>query len=89
MFANIRLVISTLLVILNTALTSFIISFFAVIKFILPFPFVKKLMVSMANKTLWCWATLNLWMLNINNTIDWVVDGGGNAISRKVVFIVI
>lgn len=83
MFANIRLVISALLVILNTALTSFIISFFAVIKLILPFPFVKKLMVSMANKTLWCWATLNLWMLNINNTIDWVVDGGETLSQEK------
>lgn len=76
MFANLRLVASVLLVIFNTALTSLIVSFFAVIKLILPFAVVKKITVSMANKTLWGWATLNLWMLNLNNTIEWEIEEG-------------
>ncbi len=76
MFVNIRMAVSVLLVMLNTAMTSLIISFFAVIKLLFPFSIVKKVTVTMANRTLWGWATLNYGMLNLNNKIVWQIEGG-------------
>jgi 1-acyl-sn-glycerol-3-phosphate acyltransferase len=76
MLKNIQMGINVFLVMLNTAWTSLVVSILALVKILLPFRSVKTLMSSLANKQMWCWATLNLWMLNFNNKIDWQIEGG-------------
>ncbi len=76
MLKNIQMVINIILVTMNTAMTSVFISVFALIKFILPFEAVKIKMTKLSNFQMWAWATLNLWLLNINNNIDWQIEGG-------------
>ncbi|MGR5093719.1 acyltransferase [Vibrio maritimus] len=76
MLGNLRLVISSLLVILNTAVTAVVVCTFSIIKLVLPLKPIQTLMTSLSNKQMWLWATLNLWLLNINNNIDWQVEGG-------------
>jgi 1-acyl-sn-glycerol-3-phosphate acyltransferase len=39
-------------------------------------------MSELANKQTWLWATLNLWMLNVNNNVDWQIEGG-ESLSRR------
>jgi len=75
MFDNFRMVLNVLFVTVNTAMTAFTVSFLGLIKLILPVPTVQKLCTRLANFTFWCWASLNLWMLNINNDIKWQVEG--------------
>ncbi|OBT13991.1 hypothetical protein A9264_02295 [Vibrio sp. UCD-FRSSP16_10] len=76
MLKNIQMITNVFLVMLNTALTSFVVSILAIIKFILPFSGVKVAMSKLANKQMWLWATFNLWLLNVNNNIDWQIEGG-------------
>ncbi|MCW8347255.1 acyltransferase [Vibrio sp. ZSDZ65] len=76
MLSNLRLLINSLLVILNTAVTAVVVSTLSIIKLILPLHPVQKTMTSLANKQMWVWATVNLWLLNVNNNIDWQIEGG-------------
>ncbi len=76
MLDNIRLVFNVLFVTLNTAFTAFVVCLFAVFKLLLPFKVAQVAFTRLANKQFWLWATLNLWMLNVNNDIKWQVEGG-------------
>lgn len=76
MLSNLRLFINSLLVMTNTAITALVVCTFSIIKLILPLKFVQTLMTSLSNKQMWLWATLNLWLLNLNNNIEWQVEGG-------------
>ncbi|MGV2987617.1 acyltransferase [Vibrio sp. E150_011] len=76
MFSNLRLFLNSFLVILNTAITAVVVSTLSIIKLILPLHLVQKTMTSLANKQMWVWATVNLWLLNLNNNIDWQIEGG-------------
>ncbi|MGB1280344.1 MAG: acyltransferase, partial [Vibrio cyclitrophicus] len=75
MLDNLRMALNVLFVTINTAMTAFTVSFFGLIKLILPIPVVQKSCTRLANFTFWCWASLNLWMLNVNNDIEWQVEG--------------
>ncbi|MGF1754788.1 acyltransferase [Vibrio makurazakiensis] len=76
MLDNLRLGVNVLFVTLNTAITALVVSVFALIKLILPFSVVQTACTRLANKQFWLWATLNLWMLNVNNDIKWEIEGG-------------
>jgi len=83
MFDKFRMVLNVLFVTVNTAMTAFTVSFFGLIKLILPVPTVQKSCTRLANFTFWCWATLNLWMLNINNNIKWQVEGAEDVSTKQ------
>ncbi len=83
MFDKFRMVLNVLFVTVNTAMTAFTVSFFGLIKLILPVPTVQKSCTRLANFTFWCWASLNLWMLNINNNIKWQVEGAEDVSTKQ------
>jgi 1-acyl-sn-glycerol-3-phosphate acyltransferase len=37
----------------------------------------------LANKQTYFWASVNLWMLNLNNKIDWQIEGGENLSQKQ------
>lgn len=82
MLKNIQMGINVLLVTLNTAWTCVVVCCLALIKIILPFRVIQTTMSELANKQTWLWATLNLWMLNVNNNVDWQIEGG-ESLSRR------
>ncbi|ORT50716.1 hypothetical protein ST37_08335 [Vibrio sp. qd031] len=82
MLKNIQMGINVLLVTLNTAWTCVVVCFLAMVKIILPFRVIQTTMSELANKQTWLWATLNLWMLNVNNNVDWQIEGG-ETLSRS------
>ena len=83
MLDNLRMVLNVLFVTINTAMTAFTVSFFGLIKLILPISIVQKSCTRLANFTFWCWASLNLWMLNVNNDIEWQVEGGEDISTKQ------
>ena len=83
MFDKFRMVLNVLFVTVNTAMTAFTVSFFGLIKLIIPVPTVQKSCTRLANFTFWCWASLNLWMLNINNNIKWQVEGAEDVSTKQ------
>ncbi|WP_261816353.1 acyltransferase [Vibrio gallicus] len=76
MFANLRLVIFALLVTLNTAWTAVVVSFFSILKLLIPINIFKVNMSRLGNAQFRLWATFNLWMLKVNNRIEWQIEGG-------------
>lgn len=86
MLDNIRMALNVLFVTINTAFTALAVSLFALIKLILPISVIQKSCTRLANFAFWCWASLNLWMLNANNDIEWQVEGGGRYFDQAVVF---
>ncbi|PMG01634.1 hypothetical protein BCV02_13940 [Vibrio breoganii] len=83
MLKNLQMIMNVFLVMFNTAYTSFVVSILAIIKIVLPFAGVKVSMSKLANKQMWLWATINLWLLNVNNTIDWQIEGGENLSTEQ------
>ena len=83
MLDNLRMALNVLFVTINTAFTALAVSLFALIKLILPISVVQKSCTRLANFTFWCWASLNLWMLNANNDIEWQVEGGEDISTKQ------
>lgn len=75
MFDNLRMAVNVLFVTLNTAWTALVVSLLALIKLVIPAKLVQKYLTVLSNKQFWCWASLNLWMLNANNRIKWQIEG--------------
>ncbi|MEZ8613077.1 acyltransferase [Vibrio sp. F13] len=83
MLDNLRMALNVLFVTINTAFTALAVSLFALIKLILPISVVQKSCTRLANFAFWCWASLNLWMLNANNDIEWQVEGGEDISTKQ------
>ncbi|MEZ9872096.1 MULTISPECIES: acyltransferase [Vibrio] len=83
MLDNLRMALNVLFVTINTAVAALTLSLFAFIKLIVPISVVQTSCTHLANFTFWCWASLNLWMLNINNDIDWQVEGGEDISTKQ------
>ncbi|WP_299691323.1 acyltransferase [uncultured Vibrio sp.] len=83
MLDNFRMALTVFFVTINTAVAALTLSLFAFIKLIAPIFVVQISCTHLANFTFWCWASLNLWMLNINNDIDWQVEGGEDISTKQ------
>lgn len=83
MLKNLQMAMNVFLVMFNTACTAFVVCILAIIKLVLPFSFVQVTMSKLANKQTWLWATINLWLLNVNNNIDWQIEGGENLSTQQ------
>ncbi len=70
------LVLNVLLVIFNTAISSLVICAIAVIKVLLPTDKLKAKATQMADKAMWLWATVNMALLSLSNSVEWDVEGG-------------
>ncbi|WP_394154573.1 acyltransferase [Vibrio maritimus] len=69
-------VMSSSLVILNTAFCSIPILGFGLIKLVLPFKPIQALCTSLANKFMWLWATINHGILHlVNPKLEWDIEG--------------
>lgn len=69
------LLLSTGLVILNTAIVSFILVIFAIVKLLIPITFSQVFFSKKANQTMWCWASINKFLLSLFNKVEWQVTG--------------
>jgi len=70
------LVLNVLLVITNTAISSLVICFIAVFKVLLPTERLKAKATKMADKVMWSWATINMALLSLSNSVEWDIEGG-------------
>ncbi len=70
------LVINALLVIVNTTISSLVICAIAVVKMLLPTPKLKAHATVMADRAMWGWATVNVWLLSLSNPVQWDIEGG-------------
>ncbi|WCE29722.1 acyltransferase [Vibrio sp. SCSIO 43137] len=78
MFGYLKLILSVLFVIVNSAVCSTLICILAIVKFVLPVAAAKTIITLAANKVMWLWATLNSAFLSIFNKIEWDIEGGEN-----------
>ncbi|MFV0575849.1 MAG: acyltransferase [Vibrio sp.] len=78
----IRFVISCFIVILNTAVASLVIILMALIKWLIPIKPIQKTMTFIANRSMWVWATLNHFTLNVINPVKWEIEGGENLTQK-------
>lgn len=76
MFAYLLLVLNIGLVLINTMLSSLLICVIALIKLLLPTPALKVKATRMADKVMWCWATVNARILALSNRVEWDIQGG-------------
>ncbi|USD65317.1 acyltransferase [Vibrio sp. SCSIO 43136] len=76
MFSYLTLIINVSLVIANSAACSIAIVILALFKFLLPFESLRLPLSKMANWFMWLWATINGWILNVSNNIEWNIEGG-------------
>ncbi|MDA7746571.1 acyltransferase, partial [Psychromonas sp.] len=72
------LIISVLLVTLNTMTTSFTTTTCAILKIIFPWRSSRLFLSRMANNSMWRWATLNHFMLQKFNNVNWNIDNQTN-----------
>lgn len=70
------LVLNVLLVIANTVISSLVICVIAVIKVLLPSAKLKAKATKMADKAMWAWATVNMGLLSLSNSVEWDIQGG-------------
>ncbi|WED23336.1 acyltransferase [Vibrio sp. JC009] len=75
MFGYLVLAVTALLVIVNTAICSLMICVAAIFKLLLPGNGPKKVMTTLANKMMWLWATINVWILSLFNPVEWEIEG--------------
>jgi len=78
MFGYLKLILSVLFVMVNSAVCSTLICILAIVKFVLPVAAAKKIITLAANRVMWLWATLNSAFLSIFNKIEWDIEGGEN-----------
>lgn len=69
------LILSALLVLLNTAIVSIILAILALFKIVLPIPASQRFFSRLANTTMWVWATINKFLLSVFNKVDWQISG--------------
>ncbi|TEW52680.1 acyltransferase [Psychromonas algicola] len=69
------LFLSTILVILNTAVVSMIMVACAIAKWLIPILASQRFFSKMANQIMWCWATINKFLLTLFNNVEWQVTG--------------
>jgi 1-acyl-sn-glycerol-3-phosphate acyltransferase len=69
------LLLSATLVILNTAIVSLIMAICAIAKLLVPVPITQRFFSQKANQTMWCWATINKFLLTLFNKVEWEVTG--------------
>lgn len=74
--------ISCFIVILNTAVASLVIILMALIKWLIPIKPIQKTMTFIANRSMWVWATLNHFTLNVINPVKWEIEGGENLTQK-------
>ncbi len=70
------LVLNVLLVIANTIISSLVICAIAVLKVLMPSDKLKAKATTMADKTMWLWATVNMGLLSLSNSVEWDIEGG-------------
>ena len=75
MSAYLLFFITVLLVTVNSAFSSLIICFLAILKLIVPSGLLRRKMTTAANKVMWLWATINGLILKIGNDIEWDIRG--------------
>ena len=69
------LLLSATLVILNTAFVSIMMAGCAIAKLFIPIPASQQFFSQKANQTMWCWATINKFLLTLFNNVEWYVTG--------------
>jgi len=72
------LVVSVLLVLLNTAMVSLAIGLLALIKLILPLPALQHLLTRGCNFIMYCWLCGNALMLRLMNKVEWQIHDTSN-----------
>ncbi len=75
MLAYLLLILNVFLVIINSALCSVAICLIAIVKVLIPSVKLKLISTRLANKIMWIWATVNGWILNVSNRVNWQVHG--------------
>ncbi len=71
-------VLTSSLVIVNTAVASIFICIVALFKVVMPTPKLKCYPTIVANKIMWLWATINMGILSIFNRVEWDIQGLDN-----------
>lgn len=76
MLAYLLLVLNVTVVVLNSAFHSLLICLIALIKLLLPSAAWKAQATQAANWVMWSWASVNAWVLQLSNRVEWDIQGG-------------
>ncbi|EPC8368980.1 acyltransferase [Vibrio cholerae] len=76
MLAYLLLTLNVAVVVLNSAFHSLLICLIALIKLLLPSAAWKAQATQAANWVMWSWASVNAWVLQLSNRVEWDIQGG-------------
>lgn len=73
--SSLLFLLSTTFVILNTAAVSLVMVACAIAKLLIPITTSQRFFSQKANQAMWCWASINKFLLTLFNNVEWEVTG--------------